>query len=239
MPEVRASAVCGVIGIVSGLATPHLSDALRVVLPDWVIIDVPISMWLAGLAFGLALASAFALLLAYAPRQLLIIPFVLIGWFCAVQVCLWSGAQEPKSYAQASPQSGQADRCLRLDGVGGAEQASERECFELVPATAEGDTERHSRYWQSLGAYAAAGAIGALITAFGIPIATRRNPSRLFYVAITLTGTIVAAAWFVLAGAVAMLSADQHWYALFAPWQAAVAAAIGGSINSKAAASQN
>jgi hypothetical protein len=230
MPVVRASAVCGVIGVVSGLLTPHLSDAFRVILPDWVIIDVPISMWLAGLAFGLALAAGFAWLLTFAPRQLLIIPFVLIGWFCAVQVCLWSGAREPKSYAQTSPESGHADHCARHDGVAETQPASDKECFELVPASADGETASDDRFWQSLAAYGAAGAIGAVITAFGIPLATRRNPTRSSYVATTLAGLVVAAGWFVLAGTIATLSADQHWYALFAPWQAAVAAVIGGSI---------
>jgi hypothetical protein len=230
MQVVRASAICGVIGIVSGLLTPHLSEAFSVVLPDWVIIDVPVSMWLAGLAFGVALAAAFASFLTFASRQLLIIPFVLAGWFCAVQVCLWSGAQEPKSFVQASTEIEQVNHCMRLDGVGEKQPASDRECFERVAANVGSETTRPNRYWQSLGAYAAAGAIGALITAFGIPIATRRILARPSYVAITLAGAIVAAGWFMLAGTVAALSADQHWYALFAPWQAAIAAVIGGSI---------
>jgi hypothetical protein len=229
MQAVRASAVCGIAGIVSGFLTPHLSEVFGAILPDWVIIDVPIGVWLAGLAFGLTLAAALAWCLGYAPRQLLIIPFVLAGWFCAVQVCLWSGAQEPKSYAQATNVD-QADHCVRLDSGGGAERASDKECFQLVPAKADGDVAHPNRYWQSLAAWGASGTIGALITAFGIQMATRRNLARSSYVAITLTGAIVAAAWFVLAGTIAALSADQHWYALFAPWQAAVAAVVGRSI---------
>jgi len=231
MSMVRAPAVFGVAGIASGFLTPHLSEALRVILPDWVIIDVPISMWLAGIAFGAALAGALAYCLRYQPRQWLIIPVVLAGWSCAVQVCLWSGAGEPKSYSQLSGSSAPADRCQQLDGAGtSAADVSKSQCFELFSAQASDDAAAPNRYWRSLSAYLVAGAIGALITAFGVPLATRHPLSRRSYAVITLTGALVAAAWFVLAGAIAFLGADQHWYALFAPWQAAVAAVIGRSL---------
>jgi hypothetical protein len=236
MPVLRMSAVCGLIGIISGFLTPHISEALRDVLPDWAIIDVPISTWLAGLAFGLALTATLAWLLTFQPRQFLIIPFVLVGWFCAMQVCIWTGAQEPKAFAQTSAEADRADHCSRPDGDGrgGAAQAS-AQCVQLFPLATAGATADPNRYWQSLGAFAAAGTLGALITALGIPFATRRTLARPSYVTITLTGAIIAALWFVLAGTFAALAADHNWYALFAPWQAAVAVAVGWAVISPSA----
>jgi len=229
---VRSYAIYGTFGMVSGFLTPHLSDGLRAIVPDWTIIEVPLSLWLAGLAFGLALASAFTCFLVFRPRQLLIIPYVLAGWFCAVQICLWIGADEPKSFTQSATVANDAGPCLRIDGAepSRAGTASDQECFEIVPASSNVQTVPLNQYWRSVGAYFVAGAVGAMITALGIPVATRRLLARPSYFVITLTGALVAAAWFLLAGAIAALQADQHWYALFAPWQTLVAIAIGRSI---------
>jgi hypothetical protein len=232
MHIVRSYAIYGTFGLISGFFTPHLSDGLRAIVPDWTIIDVPLALWLAGLAFGLALAAACAYVLALQPRQLLIIPYVLAGWFCAVQICLWLGADEPKSYVQPSTVAEDPGPCVQLDGTEPSQSAHapDQECFEIVAASADAPGARANRYWRSIGTYFVAGAIGALITAFGIPVATRRMIARPSYLAITLTGALVAAAWFVLSGAIAALQADTNWYALFAPWQAAVGMAIGRSI---------
>jgi hypothetical protein len=229
MHIVRPYAIYGAFGLVSGFLTPHLSDGFRAIVPDWTIIDVPLALWLAGLAFGIALAAACAHVLSLQPRQLLIIPYVLAGWFCAVQICLWLGADEP-SYVQPSTVAEEAGPCVRLDGTEPLQSAHDQECFEIADASTEMHDAPWNRYWRSVGAYFVAGAIGALITAFGIPVATRRTLARPSYLAITLTGALVAAAWFVLAGAIAALQADTNWYALFAPWQAAVGIAIGRSI---------
>jgi hypothetical protein len=225
----RPVVACGALGVVSGVLTPHLSDLFRAFLPDWTIVGVPLSMWLAGIAFGIALAAASAWLVRFQPRQLLFIPFVLLGWFAAVQICVSMGVDEPKPYAQTLP-GGESAGCIRL---------SDQECIQLFPARAETEASRAGRYWHSLGAYVMAGAVGALITAVGIPFATGCRLSRPSLLAITLTGAAVAAAWFVLASSVAAMQADQYWYALFVPWQAAVAAVIGYSISGKTATSQN
>lgn len=226
----------GAFGVVSGFLTPHLSDGLRAVLPEWTIIEVPISLWLAGAAFGLALAAATACVLVFQPRQLLIIPYVLVGWFCAVQICVRIGADEPTSYPPPSTIAEDAGSCVQLDGTEPmpAARTSDQECFEIVPAIARAEDGSLNRYWRSVSAYFVAGAVGALITALGIPVATRRLLARRSYLAIALSGGLVAVIWFVLAGAITALRADQHWYALFVPWQAAIAMAIGRSIGPRA-----
>ncbi|MBO0757966.1 MAG: hypothetical protein J2P54_19140, partial [Bradyrhizobiaceae bacterium] len=124
-----------------------------------------------GHPFALALATAFAWLLAFQPRQLLIIPSVLVGWVCALVVCTLLGGH---------------------------------------------------LWW---GGPFVAGGIGALITTLGIPLATRRRLARRSYLAITLTGALVAGVWGILSDAHA-----YYWYELFVPWQAFVAMAIGRSI---------
>jgi hypothetical protein len=226
MTNFRAASICGAFGIVSGFITPHLSDAFRAVLPEWSLIGVPFSLWLAGLAFGVALAAAFAFLLTFHLRQLLIIPFVLAGWFCAVQVGLWMGVDEPKSYARLTTEANEPSPCIQLDGAEHA--AGEQECFQIYTASTQGSPA--ARFWWAIAAYATAGALGALITAFGAPFATRRSLPGPAYLAITFAGALVAVAWFVIAGAITALQADQHWYALFVPWQTAVAVLIGYSI---------
>jgi hypothetical protein len=229
-------AIYGTFGLVSGFFTPHLSDGLRAVLPEWTIIEVPISLWLAGVAFGLALAAATACVFVFQPRQLLIIPYVLTGWFCAVQICLRIGADEPTSYAPSSTIAEDAGPCVQLDRAEPLPAAgtSDQECFEIVPVIARAEPGSLNRYWRSVSAYSVAGAVGALITALGIPVATRCLLARRTYLAIALTGALVAAVWFVVAGAIAELRADQYWYALFVPWQAAIAMAIGRSIGPRA-----
>jgi hypothetical protein len=142
----------------------------------------------AGVPFGVALAAATACVLGFQPRQLLIIPFVLVGWFSAFRSGVWVGLL-------FGPEVG-----LFL-GL-------------LV-----------------------AGAIGALITALGISLATRRRLTRHSYYAIILTGALVAEAWFVT-----MIGTDfccampelLPFYALFSLWQALVALAIGRSIGTLA-----
>lgn len=235
MRVVWSYAIYGLFGIVSGFLTPHLSDGLRAVLPEWTIVEMPISLWLSGIAFGLALAAAIGSLLVFQTRQLLIILYVLAGWFCAVQICVRVGVDEPKSYVQSSTVAEGAGSCVQLDaGPSPTTRPSDQECFEIVPAIAPAEPGSLNRYWRSVGGYFAAGAAGALITALGIPVATRRLLAHRAYLAIAITGALVATAWFVLASAIAALRADQDWYALFVPWQAAVAMVIGRAIGPRA-----
>jgi hypothetical protein len=112
-----------------------------------------LALSLVGIPFALALAAAFAWLLAFQPRQLLIIPFVLVGWVCALLVCTLLGVH---------------------------------------------------LWW---GGPFVAGGIGALITALGIPLATRRRLARYSYLAIMLTGALVAGVWGTLSHAHA-----YYWY---------------------------
>jgi hypothetical protein len=226
--------IYGTFGLVSGFLTPHLSDGLRAILPDWTIIDAPISLWLSGVLFGLALAAATACVLVFQPRQLLIVPFVLAGWFCAVQICLRIGTDEPTSYAKSATIAEDAGSCMQLERAERlpAAPTSDQECFEILPAVAR--AEPLNRYWRSVSAYFVAGAVGALITALGVPVATRCLLARRTYLVIALTGAVVAVVWFVFASAIPALRADQYWYALFVPWQAAIAMAIGRSIRPSA-----
>jgi hypothetical protein len=192
----RVSAIFALAGIVSGFITPHLSDGLRPFLPDWTIVEIPLSLLLAGLAFAAALVVGLASSFGFQRRTLWMIPFVLIGWFLAMQVCLWTASSPPKPFALFS----------------GA---------ELTP---------QGRYWPSLAGYAAAGALGALITALGLPSATRHRPSPAAYAIVALIGAAIAGAWFAAAEMIPALGHDEYWYALFVPWQAAVAALIGNSV---------
>lgn len=228
--------IYGTFGLVSGFLTPHLSDGFRAVLPEWTISGMPISLWLSGTAFGLALASAMGCVLVFQPRQLLIIPYALAGWFCAVQICLRIGADDPTSYTQLSTIAEHAGSCGQLGRAETlpAARTSDQECFEIVPALERTEPGFLNGYWRSFSAYLVAGAIGALITALGIPVATRRSLPRRTYLAVALIGALVAAVWFVLASTVAGLRADQYWYALFVPWQMAIAMTIGHSIGLRA-----
>jgi hypothetical protein len=231
MQAFRSTVIFAALGIISGFLTPNLSDTFRALLPDPNIVEMPFSLWLAGTAFGAALAGGLALVLGFRARQLLIVLFVLAGWFCAVQVTLRSGAGEPKSYASLSSDAEPVKICTQPDGSGdrGSGGATE-ECFQISSSSA--DQTPAAKYWHSLGAYFAAGLVGALITAFGIPITTRRVVGWPSYAAIALTGGVVAAAWFVVAGALPAFRADDHWYALFVSWQAAVAIAVERSLRS-------
>jgi hypothetical protein len=226
MQTFRSTAIFGALGIISGFLTPNLSDAFRALLPDPNILDMPLSLWLAGIAFGAALGGGLAWVLGFERRQFLIVLFVLAGWFCAVQVTIRSGAGEPKSYASLSSDAEPVKICTQPDGSGerGNGSATE-ECFQIYPASVDQETPA-GKYWRSLAAYFAAGLVGALITAFGIPITTRRPLAWPSYAAIALTGGVAAVAWFVVAGAVPALRADDHWYGLFVSWQAAVAIAV-------------
>jgi hypothetical protein len=236
MRFIQSCAIYAALGLVSGFLTPHLSDGFRAVLPEWTIIEVPISLWLSGVAFGLALVVATACALAFQPRQLLIIPYALVGWFCAVQICLRIGADDPTSFAQSSTITEHIGSCEQLDRAAplSAARTSDQECFVMAPALAREQPGSLIRYWRSVSAYFGAGAVGALVTALGVPVATRCLLARRTYLAITLTGALVAAVWFVLACAIAALRADQYWYALFVPWQATIAMTIGRSIGPRA-----
>jgi hypothetical protein len=138
------------------------------------------------------------------------------------------GVDEPKSYARLATEANEPSPCIQLDSAEHAKAAGEQECFQIYTASVQGSPA--ARFWWAIAAYATAGALGALITAFGAPFATRRSLSGQSYLAITFAGALVAVAWFVIAGAIAALQADQHWYALFVPWQTAVAVLIGYSI---------
>jgi hypothetical protein len=190
----RSDAIYGAFGLVSGLLTV-------VLLHDWLItplsgLDAQLGvrgctlrdcagpMLPAGVPFGLALTGATAFVLGFQPRQLLIIPFVLIGWFCAFRSWVWVGL-------------------LFRPEVG------------------------------VFVSFFVAGAIGALITALGISLATRRRLTRYSYLAIILTGALVAEAWFVaMIGAHICCDSMPELlppYTLFSLWQALVALAIGRS----------
>ncbi len=73
----------------------------------------------------------------------------------------------------------------------------------------------------------AAGAIGALVTALGVPIATARGFPLWFLLSTTVVGAVVATLFFAIAS---RLGSAVNLTFLFVPWQALVAGAIGRSI---------
>jgi hypothetical protein len=219
--------VYGGLGAVSGALTWPLMRLLSPILPfdKQKLLDVPVGMELAGVAFGAALVGAFAYFLRLRLRQWVIVLFVLAGWFVAIELILGSHAQIPRSWTQAE----QDQPCTEPASQSPSDLEAAIECQSKRAARFEGRFNEVQNYWRSLALWLAAGSVGAMITALGVPPATRRSVPLFFFLAIPLAGGAIAAAWFAISGAFDS-SSDIVWYALFISWQGAVAAVIGRAI---------
>ena len=87
--------VYGGLGIVSGLLTWRLYKLLQTILNpmglNFSINYIEFALVLAGVAFSIALAAGFAYYFRFQLRQLAIVPFVLVGWFAAMQITVTFG----------------------------------------------------------------------------------------------------------------------------------------------------
>jgi hypothetical protein len=227
----RASALpFAAAGAVSGALTTPLLDFLNEI--DWIqsreIGSLSLSIVLAGLAFAIALAAALAFRLRFHPRQLLIIVVTLSAWYLALEAFVQMDAQPPKGVGESAEQSALDIECdaLAAGTLTPASPELENSCAERKLAIVQAEQSSTRAYWSSLITHGLSGAIGALITVLGVPLATGRRFPVLGMAVTTAAGIAVAVAFFVVVSAVAALQ-PAGFYTLFVPWQAAVAAAIG------------
>ncbi len=227
---VRASALLFAgAGIVSGALTKPLMDGFESVLPfsDYKIADVPLSVLLAGIAFAVALAAVPAFVYRFKLRQLLMIAFVLAGWFLALETFILNRAEPPEGLGQQASQTELDLQCAALEQqTGERDPALERKCIELKLEKTQGQLSNVTGYWNSVLTHGLCGAIGAFVTALGVPFALRRRLPVAGFAAATAAGIVVAVLFYVLLTAVPALQ-KGGFYMLFMPWQAAVAAALG------------
>jgi hypothetical protein len=219
-------ALYGGLGIASGLLTWPAYQALSTI-EGWVnsggpfqsqleLFGIPVSLLLSGLVFAISLCVAFAYYFRFKTRQLVILLFVLAGWFTAMQVVT--------RFSTHGVSLDQDPRCAEMkygdDASVDAELANK--CLQFW----HGRFEQTQNREQDLTVSFIAGAIGAFLTAVGAPLATRRTLPIFFLLAITLVGAVVAT----------LFNLVQYWTPnlnltfLFVPWQAFVAGAIGRSI---------
>jgi hypothetical protein len=79
-----------VLSALSGLLTQPLAGWLEGLLPNWrVSPNVTLDLMMSGLPFAVALAAPLACVRHYDNRQLLIFPFVLVGWVLAIETAVW------------------------------------------------------------------------------------------------------------------------------------------------------
>jgi hypothetical protein len=215
--------VYGALGVVSGLLTWRLYKAFGAILTparlNFSVHDVELALDLAGIAFGLALVAGFAYYFRFQPRQLAIIPFVLAGWFLATQTAVTFGMTSKGEIPQGV-------QCANMKDDEKADVALANECVQYWRFR----FEETGHVQQDIVVWFAAGAVGALATALGVPVATRRNFSPVAALLAIIAGAIVAAAWFVTIWWTGPYQTDAMWTYLFVAWQGVVAAVVGRSI---------
>jgi hypothetical protein len=190
---------------------------------------------MSGLAFGGALVGGFAYFFRFHRRQLVILPFVLAGWFLAMQTVISLSAShgslpESQQYARCANVGSSLAELGPVDSAGGesnADAALANECARFWRFRYEEGTA----VLKDFAVWLAAGAIVAMITAIGVPVATRRIVSFISIGATTAGGAVVAATWW----AIVMWGKPQEvtewfWTFLFVAWQAVVGGLIGRSI---------
>ena len=247
--------VYGILGAVSGLAMPYLWIGFDRILPGEDIFHpgadifhVPISLWLAGIVFASALVCAFAFVYRFNVQQIAIVLFVLIGWFIAIESYIWIGfGLGPTSKLEELFPFKQVHLPNKEEMQACEAQKTEDQSKECLISKIEDFDYRFNNsrtFWRNLGAAALSDALGAMITAMGIPVATRRTLSFGSGVIITLVGATVAVAYVFLiqthSELIQMittiypgysgLTADLNMIGVYIPWQASVAAVIGRSI---------
>jgi hypothetical protein len=83
---------------------------------------------------------------------------------------------------------------------------------------------------EAIWAWLTAGAIGAMGTAIGVPIATRRIFSFASFLSTTFAGAVIAGLWYAITLQPDPWNSEAMATCLFVAWQAVVAAVIGQSI---------
>jgi hypothetical protein len=223
-------ALYGGLGIVSGLLTWPASQALSSVMESagatqnigdirlpLEFLGLPVDLCLSGLVFGIALCAAFAYYFRFQVRHLVILLFVLAGWFAAMQVV--------QTFSTHGVTVDQDPRCaeMKYGDDTSVDPSLANKCLHFW----RGRFQQTQNLQQDLAASFAAGAIGALVTALGVPLATARALSLFLVLSTTLAGAIVALIFFAFAS---RFGSNVNLAYLFVPWQALVAGAIGRSI---------
>lgn len=205
--------VYGGLGVFSGFLTNRLNDVFGAFFkPLGLNIEVhyvDLARELSGLAFGAALVGGFAYFFRFHRRQLVILPFVLAGWFLGMQTVILG------SPSHTSVDSQQVARCT--------DSEDSVECLKYKLSRAEEKEATQQDFFAWLGA----GAIGAGVTAIGVPIATRRIFSFASVLSTTLAGAVIAVMWFAIVWLTNPSGSDGVFTCLFVAWQAVVAAFIG------------
>lgn len=178
---------------------------------------VPVDLTLSGLVFGIALSAAFAYYFRFQVRQLAILAFVLAGWFAAMQVV--------QSFSTRNVTLDPDQRCaeMRYGDETTADASLANKCLQFW----HGRFQQTENLQQDLAVWFAAGAIGAFVTALGVPLATARVFPLLLVLSTSVAGAVVATLFFAIAS---RLGSAVNLAFLFVPWQALVAGAIGRSI---------
>lgn len=208
--------VYGALGVVSGFLTFRLRDVFTAILEprglNFSIHEVNIALELSGTAFAAALAGGFAYYFRFKPSQMLILPFVLAGWFLAMQIVIWG------SPSHAFLDSQQAARCTD------SEESVDCLKYQLHRVQEKEATQQDFLAWM------AAGAAGAAVTAVGVPLATQRIFSFIAILSTTLAGALIALAWVALTWLTGLQVNDAIFTCFLIAWQAGVAGVIGRSI---------
>jgi hypothetical protein len=221
--------VYGGLGIISGLLTFPAYQGLDKVISAMVtdnpfkippmFFGIPVSLILSSLVFAIALCIAFAYYFRFQVRQLAILPIVLIGWFAATQAV--------NTFSPRAVTFHQNQKCMEMksEDAANVDPQLASECLQFWRSR----FQQTQNIQQELAVWFAAGAIGALVTAAGVPLATRRLFPVFLVFSTTLLGAVVAIAFYAYA-IFSGTDSDPNFTYLFVPWQALVAGAIGRSL---------
>jgi hypothetical protein len=236
--------IYGALGCASGLLTDPLRSKFQTILAGdslsaATVFGVPLDLFLSGIAFAVAVFAALVYSYRFNPRQLFILLFVLLGWFLALKtyMVLSPEVELGGQVANVIADEDLLSRCEQFNATEDSLKTNESASSFGQP-NKDGDSAKACQYLAQaqssanfitlLKAYSVAGAIGALVTALGVPLATRRSISLVSIALIILAGAAIALAW-----AYFLEGQKNNPYApfeLFVPWQAIVAAMIGRSI---------
>ncbi len=218
----RRAALMGFAGLVSGVASPTLSELLGKMLLrahglDIAFLGLSVSGWAFGVFFAAALVIGISRSFYFRISLLALFVSVLIGWSSAVNFAVSMSPQFP---------NGSRIESVPLDQSCGEDTSNSPTVIECLRRKLDQyrsiETSR-ADFIRSLGAWAGAGAIGAGITAMGIPLAMRRSFSLGPWLATTAAGAMAPVAWFYLFSSINSRGEN----ALYAIWQPLVAGVIG------------
>jgi TIR domain len=177
------------------------------------------------LPFCVALIISFIYYFAFRWRQFVIIPFVFAGWFIAIQTVLSFGMNGNE--VSGNPQC--LDLNVMTENADSKDNALIRDCYEYLKSRIiqSANVDRDLFVWFI------AGAVGAIATAIGALLATRRQLTIISIVIVVLVGALAALSWYGImywVSSLGSLSFLTFLVFLFVTWQPFVAAAIGRSL---------